>query len=288
VDGCPSGLTCTAAVCSPTPLLDICEAPIFVRDADDPTALSFDVLSVPCVAKQYGLAPPLTPETVRFGVVGATSSLDRMESAIKRLKDEDVDFITLTGENVESSDSSAIDALETRLSRLGVSIVYVVGEDADNVDSGQYALTRFGPHDHTFSIGSTRFAVFYSAKRELATNGFARLERYIRTLSALQLGDGAGSIIAFTHTPPMDPNGIRDLGFKNHVEGARTMSLLNQFGVRDLFAGRIPASDAGTFGDVDVWLTTSTDSLLTSVSEVLVVESKNIVGGEVTVRRIRL
>ena len=66
------------------------------------------------------------------------------------------------------------------------------------------------------------------------------------------------------------------------------MALLNQFGVRDLFAGRIPASDAGTFGDVDVWLTTSTDSLLHSVSEVLVVESENIVGGQVTVRRISL
>ncbi len=285
---CPSGLTCTAAACSATPLLDVCEVPVYVRDPDDATALSFDVLSVPCVAKQYGLAPALTPETVRFGVVGATSSLDRMESAIKRLKEEDVDFITLTGENIESSDSSAIDALETRLTRLGVSIVYVVGGDADNVDSGQYALLRLGPHDHTFSIGSTRFAVFYSAQRELATGGFARLERYVRTLKALHVGDGAGSIIAFTHTPPIDPNGIRDLGFKNHVEGARTMALLNQFGVRDLFAGRIPASDAGTFGDVDVWLTTSTDSLLHSVSEVLVVESENIVGGQVTVRRISL
>lgn len=285
---CPTGLECTAATCTATALLDVCDTPVFVRDSDDPTALVFDVTAAPCTAKQYGLAPAVIPETVRFGVVGATSSLDRMETAIRRLKEEDVDFIALTGENIESSDSSAIDALETRLSRLGVSIVYVVGEDADRVNSGQYALLKFGPHDHSFSLGSTRFAVFYSAKRELADDGFARLERYVRTLNSQQLADGSGTIIAFTHTPPMDPNGIRDLGFKNHVEGARTMSLLNEFGVRHLFAGRIPASDTGTFGDVAVWLTTSTDSLLASVSEVLVVESKNVVGGDVTVRRIDL
>lgn len=284
---CVAGLSCTAGFCTATPDLDVCVDMASSRSPEDATALSFDVDLVRCTAFQFGFELAGADE-VRFGVVGPTSSLGRLEAAVTRLKAEEVDFVAILGENLESASTAGLESMDTRLSRLGVSIVYVVGEDADDVDSGQAALKMLGPHDHIFSLHGSRFVVFYSANRTLATNGLVRLESFLRALAAQRDAAGTGVVMALTHTPPLDPNGTRDLGFKSRTEGARVMSMLNRFGVTDLFAGRVPASDHAVFGEVDVWLTGSSDGLLRSVNEALLVTSKNVPDGEVSVRRLDL
>ncbi|MFB6374908.1 MAG: hypothetical protein ABEN55_17710, partial [Bradymonadaceae bacterium] len=52
------------------------------------------------------------------------------------------------------------------------------------------------------------------------------------------------------HTPPLDPKGLRDRGFRSRTEGSRTLSVLSQEGTDFLAAGHVPGPTVETYGDL--------------------------------------
>ncbi len=223
---------------------------------------------MPCTTVDYSLTPPAGSfDVITFAVVGSTESVEKLSTVFDDIATQDVDFVTILGENVETTETVSVDALDRVIRNYDLPVVFVAGERSVAVEDGAYVVRRLGPHEYSFSLGPARFASFFSATRDLGQNGLTRLENVLRQASRAN----QGPFFAFTHTAPLDPNGVRDFGFRNRIEGAQTMSLLNQFDVNYLFAGRINGSDQEMFGPTEVMITSAADSSLRSANEYLLV-----------------
>lgn len=266
---CPAGLTCIDSQCEPATSFDLCTPPT-VEDSPEP-GLTFSTDVQPCTLIRYDLAIQDDDTPLRFVAIGSTDSLETLREALEAASelDPEPDFIVLLGENIEDSNLDGLDALEASLNSVDIPKVYVAGSRAVDFDEGAPVLRRLGPHDQTFALKGVRFVSFFSARRGLGERGFQRLETFLRQLERLPEGPS----VALTHTIPLDPNGIRDQGFKSRIEGARTVSLLEEFGVDYLLSGRIPSNEAGALGTMEAWITSAESNRLRTNSSFLFIEA---------------
>lgn len=266
---CPGGLRCAEGTCQPSDLFDLCSTPDAPRLEGQETSLAFDVDVRPCERIRFETALSETPgpQTVRFAVVGPTRGEELLEDLGGAFEAADVDFIVLLGDNAGSTSESALSALERTSIRLPAPVVAVAGPREIAEDNGEAFLRRFGPHDHTWTVGEIRFFAFYSALGELGPRGFDRLETFLVQLE----GDGDAPLIGVTHTPPIDPDGLREAGFRNDLEGLRVLSLLQEHGVDQLYAGSLGAGEISVH-DMDLIVTTASGPFIRREREWILVE----------------
>lgn len=267
-DDCADGTTCIASTCEATQRLSACDQMSAVA-TEASTEFALTLPLSPCTSTIVEFAPAETPTQAKFVVIGSTSSLGKLESALSAAMDHDADFAVLLGENLDSADQSAVDGLEIRLNRTPIPVVFVASANANIIDEGEYALRLLGPHDFIFPWGPARFVTFFTGNHTVDELGLTRLDTFLR--SYRRNTDSSPPVFAFTHTPPIDPNGIRNLGFTHRTQGARVLSLLNSYRASALFAGRINASDRTNFADLDLWITSAYDSVLENRREFLLV-----------------
>lgn len=286
---CVAGLTCLQSSCQPATSFAFCTPPPSERGPDQETSLELTLDVEPCTSIQYGVE--LTPEEevapLRFAAIGSTESLGKLDEAVQAARSEgELDFVAVLGENVEDASVEGVDALADTLRDTGVPIVYVAGGEAVSFDNGAYTLRKLGPHDQAFAVKGVRFATVFTAQRELGNRGLQRLETFLRQVE--RLGDGPA--IVLTHTVPIDPNGVRNQGFKNRTEGARMMSLLREFDIDYLFSGRIPANESETIADIEAWITSAETTLIrtnASYLEVTAAPASEQESRTISVRRIQ-
>lgn len=256
---CESGTTCIDSTCVTTPILTACNSLSFERSVTEPTALTAQIPLEPCRSVVVDFVPPTPTASTQFAVVGS-SSLNRLESIIQNAATREAEFVVILGENLDAANVEAVDAMERRLQASPIPIIFVASPNANQVDEGQYALRRFGPHDFNFVWNQVSFVVFFTPQHKMDEAGITRLETFLRPLRRNE--NNQRPLLTFTHTPPIDPNGIRNLGFESRIQGSRVLSVLEAFGANALFAGRINASDFAQFGGIGVWITSARDSVL--------------------------
>lgn len=269
---CEAGTTCVDSTCVATPILSACNPLNFERSLTEPTALTAEVPLEPCRSVVIDFAPPTPSTSAEFAVIGSTSSLNRLDSVIRNAATRGAEFVVILGENLDAANVEAVDALERRLQASPVPIVFVASPNANQVEEGQYALRRFGPHDFNFVWNQVSFVVFFTPQHQMDEAAITRLETFLRPLR--RSANNTRPLLAFTHTPPIDPDGIRNLGFESRTQGSRVLSVLDSFGTNALFAGRINASDFAQFGGIGVWITSANDSVLEDQRKYLWVSAK--------------
>src|SRR5699024_3868244 len=73
--------------------------------------------------------------------------------------------------------------------------------------------------------------------------------------TALSRFDPARPALVFTHTPPLDPLGLRNRGFLSPIAAARALSVLTNSSADALFVGHINDTATETIHDIDLYLT---------------------------------
>lgn len=271
---CPEGLRCAMSSCQPSDLFVACVPPDFERLEGQETSLSFVVDVQPCrrIQLETFLDSSLEGEPLRFAVVGPTTGDEILLELRDQFRAADVDFVVLLGDNAPSADERGLGALERTSIRLGAPVVVVAGPRELEASEGEEFLRRFGPHDHTWSLKGARFFSFYTALGALGPRGFERLDTFLVELNeGLDPADPPGPLVGVTHTPPLDPDGLRDGGFRSDVEGARVVSLLQQHGVHQLYAGSLGTGEV-KIHDTDVVVTTARGTLANPAQEWILVE----------------
>jgi len=192
------------------------------------------------------------PGTVRFAVAGDLQG-DRYLARRIGLEAErrELSFLVLLGNLSSGSDSETeLTSMAEVLAELAIPVYATVG--CYDVAGGGDQVFRelFGPTDVDFVHRQVRFVLLDSADAMLDPLQYEWLERI--------LGRDARMTLLFTHTPPFDPEGLRDQGFVSHREAARFVSLLASRKVDALFAGKIHSYARTTYAGVPAYLTGAT------------------------------
>ncbi len=283
---CESGLRCAEGTCQPDSAFEACTAPETTRLTGQATSMTFDLDIASCRVVQLETYVPDDGGPVTFAVVGPTRSAEVLEGLGDALTDEAVDFVAILGDNAPGFSVDALDELERTTVGFGVPVVALAGGREISADRGAAFLRRFGPHDHVWGLKGVQFFVFYSALRALGPRGFDRLETFLAQITS---PGGEGSpVIGLTHTPPLDPEGLADNGFLSDVEGARVLSLLQEYGVSRLYAGGLRASETEVH-DMGLFVTSAATTLTNKEREwILVTVSARDEGGERNVSHERI
>lgn len=267
-EGCDFGETRTIICDSETSTE--CNAPMLERDEEEQTTVRFDFDVPGCRDVLFEVATPdVSTAAFKFVVMGPTDELDAIDAAAVVAADMDAEFLVLLGDATPSSTNEGLDDLETRTNQLALPVVVIAGDNEQGVDAGSGFLRRFGPHEHSWLYQGGKFFTFFSATGSLGDEGIDRLDR---TLAQLQRrGDDNLPLVGFTHRPPLDPEGTRDAGFRNKLEGARVQAILKRYNVAMLFTGESTKPDYSKVGDLEVVLTGAGSSPFRDGREVVVV-----------------
>lgn len=253
---CSAGLRCAENICAPTNRFDACIAPDFTRIPDQETSIRFEIPADPCrrVVLETVLPDEFESQPLRFGVVGPSNDDAVITALGPEFRARELDFVVLLGNNVAQSNEEGLRALELALTRLGTPAVMVAGPREVSSESGAAFLRRFGPHDHVWELKGTRFLAFYSAGGELGPRGLTRIDEFLSQLERDASDDSP--LLAVTHTPPFDPNGLRDNGLRSEFEAAQLLSLMESRGVDQVYAGGL-GTGYGRIHDVETYVTTA-------------------------------
>lgn len=268
---CPAGLRCATGTCTATNLFDVCTPPESRRLIGQETSLSFELPAEPCRRQQLEtVLPEGQDEDLRFAVIGPSRDVQLISDLADEFRDEELDFVVLLGDNIDTANVDGLAELERVLILLGTPVVVVAGPRELSADNGQEFLRRFGPHDHVWSLKGNRFFAFYSAPATLGPRGLSRLETFLGQLSD---EEGDSPLIGVTHVPPFDPEEQRDSGFRNELEAAQLVSTFESRGVDQLFAGSL-GTGFERFHDLEVITTTARGTFVQRRSEWVLVESR--------------
>lgn len=181
----------------------------------------------------------------RVAVAGATENLDRLGRRIDRVSGE-VQMALLTGDYAESPDGEGIRALATALENREVPIVVTPGEEEVSGNSRRAYRRRFGTLQPQWRVGGVQFLGFPSPRQSLGTEGVEELDSRLRRL------ERDAPIVTLTHTAPLDPNELRNDGFRSRTEASRTISSLATHRADLLVAGHLPDQQRTSYGDVEL------------------------------------
>lgn len=264
---CPAGLRCASETCQPGEAFDLCAPPDVQRLQGQRTSMQFDHAVESCTRLRLETFVEPTDEPLRFAVLGPT----RDEEVIAALSDDfeaaRLDFVVLLGDHVSSRSEAGLAALERIVTLLGTPTVVLAGPREISSDQGAPFLRRFGPHDHIWRLKGAGFFAFFSATGGLGNRGLDRLDGFLRLLD----DDPEAPLIGFTHVPPFDPNDLRDNAFRSDIEATQVMSLLEQHGVHQIYAGGLGTGYEQTLG-VETFVTTGRGTTTQPSAEWILVE----------------
>ena len=264
---CAAGARCAAGSCAPDATFSPCEAPQTRKPAGRVTSMAFDLPIEPCTRLRLRTTLADAPGTVRFAVLGPSRDATVVQRIAPDLAEHSVSFLILLGDNISTVDENGLLELERIVSQLRIPVVVLAGEREMSPERGQQFLRRFGPHDHIWTVGSARFFAFFSASGTLGDRGLDRLDSFLRQLD----GESDAPVIGVTHVPPLDPNDLRDNAFRSEIEALQVMSLLEQRGVSQLYAGGLGTGRETVHG-VQTRVTTGSGTVANRDSEWLLVE----------------
>lgn len=274
-DACPSRVTdLTLPGCDPEGQ-GTCAAFDWSRDPSTPTTLTLTLGLSPCRELALAIEPPpsTSGEDVRLVVMGASPNTQQLVNVARaeRAAGSQVDFIVLLGDQLEGASGDGLLDLYDASREIGVPVIALVGDEELGADDGELFEQTFGAFQFRWTFKQVQFVNVYSARATLGARGLANLEAFLqdmaredavaRALDDAELLDGRSRrwpALAFTYAPPFDPNGARERGFVDRTQAARLMSLLANYGVDTLFAGRLV--DNFTLGDVRPTLRVTTAS----------------------------
>jgi hypothetical protein len=250
VPGCPDESAQTIDCESSTE--PACDAPDISEVSGSASTVKELTADLPaCLRVTYELSLPTPPQRpLRVAVVGATSTLDRLERILTDIEGRntasgDIDWVVLTGDHAEQRNPESLDQLESTLTGRSVPLMVLRGE-TERLRNAQVSFRpRFGPISMQFSVGEAGITSFDSAARVL--NGLS-----VEALNDRLEGAASGPRIALTHTPLFDPDNLRDGGFRSELEAARILAVLEQTGTSTLLAGHVPTRGRLQRGSVDI------------------------------------
>lgn len=266
-EGCPTGTLCDGSVCTATNALNRCESTLSDVESN-PTRKVLTLSPDPCT-RSYFLVEPPPVETVRFAVIGSGSYIEILERLRPDVDAGSVDFVLFLGDNLAGAEAENVAEMSTVAREYPVPIIALPGEVEISVEDSPRFVSRFGPGEFAFQYGPLRGFAFTSAGRHLGTRGLDRIRALIRQVRANDEPGDDFPVMAFTHVPPVDPNGARDFGFVNEIEAARTMSILNEQGVEALIAGHVSGGEATMQGGLEIITTVGEAPLVGGGGEIL-------------------
>ena len=228
----------------------LCSAGRFDQSDDPPTRGSLLVDLPACVKVTLALEATFEPaRPLRVGIVGPTYASAPLPGLIGRLDQAGADIALLTGDHVDDSESADLERLARRLAELPLPVVVTPGE-RERID-GALAVFRkqLGPISLTWTMRGIQFLSFNSARQTLGDEGVSTLRRRTRDLP-----DDALPRAALTHTPPLDPEGLRDRGFRSRLEAARTLSVLSKEKFRLAATGHLTGPRRAQRNDLTVYI----------------------------------
>ena len=264
--------------CMRTPANAFCRSLTSTRLDQTPTELALSVRLQPCREVIIEVAPPeeLGEQPVSFVVLGSLEEPQVLERVTQREQETggEHDFYVLLGDALSEATTADVAQLDQLARRAGEVIVALPGEQELAGDEGVSFERRFGSFDHAWTVKNVQFMAFYSAEAQLSPRGISNINSLLRALQSedqrwrksseydLPAGDvRAMPLFGFTHTPPIDPRGARGGGFESRPQGAMTLSLLAEFAMHTLFAGRI-LTNASQPGRPDLRIVASQDTRL--------------------------
>jgi len=202
--------------------------------------------------------------------VGPTREVEDVFGSLEPVfREAEVDFVVLLGDNIDDVSDGGLAELERALIQLETPTVVVAGPREVGPSSGAEFLRLFGPHDHVWRLKGVRFFAFYSALATLGPRGLSRLEGFLGQLS--DSGDAETPLIGVTHVPPFDPNDLRDNSFRNEIEAAQLLSVLEDYGVHQLYTGGLGVGYERIHG-VETFVTTARGTVTQPQKEWMLVE----------------
>lgn len=265
---CPEGLRCAQSECQPSDSFELCIPPDIERLRGQETSIDFELPVAACTrVRMQTMVEATADSTLRFAVVGPSRSAEVIAQLGTAFRDADIDFVVLLGENAPATDEDGLSELERTVTQLGTPAVVLAGPREVALESGQQYLRRFGPHDHVWTLKGTRFFAFFSAQGTLGNRGLTRLEGFLNLLQT----EDESPLIGVTHVPPFDPNDLRDNSFRNDVEASQVMSLLEEHGVHQLYAGGLGTGYEQILG-VETYVTTARGTVAQPSAEWMLVE----------------
>jgi hypothetical protein len=212
-----------------------CDMPPVTQPGDDPNIRRFEWTQDRCLRTSFRIAIPdeERQKPMRVGLVGSTASPDNTREALDALVDETPDFVVLLGDNAIGSEVARLNSLANLLTDYDFPSYVLPGENETTPTSRASFRAVFGPYDFNYDFKGTRFVLMYSA------GGILGSRRIFQLRSALVRFADIQPVVVLTHTPPIDPIGARNDGFLSELEGARTLSILAEFGADLLIAGHV-------------------------------------------------
>jgi|GEM_PF-6908640 len=246
--------------CVENPTNALCRTATGSRPEGQNTTMDLRVSLSPCRETIIEIEPPeeLADDPVSFAVIGSLESEDMLPSIVEAEQNAGRahDFYVLLGNALEDAERANISDLESLTVELDEIFVALPGQEELADDQGLAFERRFGAFDYGWTLKNTEFVIFYSAPAQLSTRGLSNLDSQLTALESedsrwrenndytLPAGDvRALPLLAFTHTPPFDPRGLRGDGFISRKQAAMVMSLLAEFQVDTLFAGRLTTNE---------------------------------------------
>jgi hypothetical protein len=256
------------AACPSLPSMNACEtAGQCPQPVLEPLRNLTSITSVPlnpCRIFTFELAPP-PRDQLRFAVIGALEGPAQLnailDDAIRR--EPSLDFAIQLGDATDD-----LDTLADLIDRAPIPFVMIPGE-IDTAEGDAAWQRRFGPYDVRWTSSNVQFISFTSIHATLTPRGLVSLESSLRALQderaalARALNRDAPipmPLLALTHTPPFDPEGLRDAGFRDRLEAARVTSLLNRYGAHALFAGHLHRPATLTSSQLPSYITSARSS----------------------------
>lgn len=239
----------------------LCRTATGSRPEGQSTTMDLRVNLSPCRETIVEIEPPeeRADDPVSFAVIGSLENQNILPTIVEteRAAGREHDFYVLLGNALEDADRANISDLEQITTDLDAIFVALPGQEELADDQGLAFERRFGAFDYGWTLKNTAFVIFYSAPAQLSTRGLSNLDSQLTALEAddsrwrasndytLPEGDvRALPLMAFTHTPPFDPRGLRGDGFISRKQAAMVMSLLAEFQVDTLFAGRLASNES--------------------------------------------
>jgi hypothetical protein len=212
----------------------LCDAGTYTREA--PTRGRVEIPTPPCRRITFRLTPQAWTNSDRgatAGVVGQTSSTGPLRTAAERASDAGADFLMLLGDHADAQADHPADRLADRTDDLPVPVIVLPGERELSDESLVDFERLFGPVDLRWRIGGIDFIAPDTSSGGLGREGLSELRSNLRPIGR------SSSLIAFTHRPPLDPDGFRNRGFTSRIEGARAVSVLSGFNTDFMVAGHL-------------------------------------------------
>ena len=239
----------------------LCMPPPFDISPELSTRATFQIDLEACVQITFNLTASFSQtDPLRVVIIGRTDNPAPIRNVIENADAEEADIVLLTGDHLDDSKLERLEFLTSELESLPAPIVVTPGE-REHFDGSLAAFRqRFGPGDLTWEIGDIQFVAFRSARQTLGEDGVVELRTRLRAL------DNNRPVVALTHTPPRDPSGLRDRGFRSRIEGSRTLSVLSEEGVDLLIAGHIEGAERASYDGLSLFLPPGGTQEITTVT----------------------